>query len=318
MEAVSAGIPHQELEESTVEANPATVDDEKVQLLAAYGVNRVSMGAQSFVSDELAALERLHSPEDIEPSVAILRRNGIEQVNLDLIFGIPGQTMSTWAVSLQQAIALGPDHVACYGLTFEPGTRLAALREAGRTMPCDESLEADMYLHAIDTLAGAGYEQYEISNFAKPGCRCRHNLAYWRNEPYIGVGPSAAGYVGNQRYKNIADVAGYMRMIDTYGHAEAESESIDTSTLMTEMIMMQLRLVEGLSIDAFQRRTGSDPVALFGGVLARLAESGHVTASETHIALTRKGRLTADAVIADLADACDHRRPASCVSPCRR
>jgi oxygen-independent coproporphyrinogen-3 oxidase len=290
-----------QLEEFNVEANPATVDDEKAELLVSAGVSRVSMGAQSFFPNELATLERLHSPEDIAPSVATLRRHGVGQINLDLIFGIPGQTLKTWLQSLARAVDLGPDHIACYGLTYEPGTRLTAMRRHGRMTPCEEDLEADMFLQTIDALESAGYRQYEISNYAKPGCECRHNLLYWRNEPYIGVGPSAAGCVNGRRYKNVADVAGYVRLIERDGHAEVESETIDAEMLIVELVMMQLRLNVGLSITTFRERIGVDPRDSFCEALTRLVDLGLVTVSETHIALTRSGRLAANTVIADLA-----------------
>ena len=290
-----------QLEEVTVEANPATVDDEKAELLVSSGVSRVSMGAQSFFRDELATLERVHSPEDIAPSVAILRRHGVGQVNLDLIFGIPGQTLETWSQSLARAIDLGPDHIACYGLTYEPGTRLTAMRRHGRMTPCDEDIEADMFLRTFDTLESAGYRQYEISNYAKPGCECRHNLLYWRNAPYIGVGPSAAGCADGRRYKNVADIAGYVRLIERDGHAEVESEIIDTEMLIVELVMMQLRLNEGLSIAVFRERIGVDPRDSFGDALTRLVDLGLVAVSDTHIALTRSGRLVANTVVAELA-----------------
>ncbi len=300
------------LEEFSVEANPATVDDEKAELLVTAGVNRVSMGAQSFFPEELATLERLHSPEDIAPSVATLRRHGVRQINLDLIFGIPRQTLETWTQSLARAIDLEPDHIACYGLTYEPGTRLTAMRRHGRMTPCDEDLEADMFLATMDTLEAAGYGQYEISNYAKPGCECKHNLLYWRNEPYIGVGPSAAGCLHGRRYKNVADIAGYVRLIDRDGHAEVESETIDAEMLITEMVMMQLRLSDGLSIAAFRERIGVDPRDSFGDTLTRLVDLGFVTVSQTHIALTRSGRLVANTVIADLASVA---RPADLALP---
>ena len=306
--AIARAVRLDAVAEFTVEANPATIDDAKAELLRRGGVNRVSLGAQSFVDAELAVLERRHRPDDIAVSVEVLRRHGIGQIGLDLIFGIPGQTMDSWAGSLRRTIALEPDHISCYGLTYETGTRLTALRDQGRLKPCEEHLEADMYLHAIDTLAEAGYRQYETSNFARPGRRCRHNLIYWHNGPYLGVGPSASGYVGDRRYKNVADIAAYIRLIDTQGHAEAESERIDTPTLMTEMIMMQLRLTEGLSIQAFRKRTGADPVARFGDALHRMVDLGLVTVSDTHVALTRAGRLVSDSVIVELAAAATERR----------
>ncbi len=301
LESIRRTVPIPEVTEFTIEANPATIDDAKARLLVSGGVTRVSMGAQSFLTEELTTLERLHAPHDIAPSVATLRRNDVQQVNLDLMFGIEGQTLDSWTQSLQQAIALEPDHIACYGLTYEPGTPLTVRLDAGRLTRLDENLEADMYLHAIEKLSEAGYAQYEISNFARPGGQCQHNLIYWRNGPYVGVGPSATGCVNGRRYRNVADVDGYIRMMDAQGCAEAESEIVDAGMLMTEMIMMQLRLNEGLLIAEFRERTGVDPLVRFAAVLERLVDLDLVAVSATHVALTPKGRLVADAVITELA-----------------
>lgn len=301
LERVAQLVPLRHVVEFNVEANPATIDDTKAALLSRMGVTRVSMGAQSFLPSELVALERIHQPGDIPPSVEVLRRHHIPQINLDLIYGIPGQTMATWRTSLARAIALDPDHLACYGLMYEPGTRLTAQRKLRLVEPCDEALEADMHYAAVDMLVAAGFEQYELSNFAKPGCRCQHNLGYWRNEPYIGVGPSAAGCTNNRRYKNVANVNAYIRLVDQQRHAEAESETLDRETLMTEFILMQLRMVEGISIRSFRERCGADPLTLFAEPLARLVELGVVTVSKTHIALTSKGQSVADAVMTELA-----------------
>jgi len=310
LDAVRGCVDQQRIAEYTVEANPATVDDAKAALLAASGVTRVSMGAQSFHPDELAILERLHTPDDIPPSVATLRRNGMTQVNLDLIFGIPGQTLRRWDESLRRAIELEPDHIACYGLTYEPGTRLTAQHQTGRLRACNEDLEAEMFCHTVDMLELAGYRQYETSNYARPGCECRHNLIYWHNQDYVGVGPSAAGCVNGRRYKNISDIAGYVRRITEQGHAEFESESIRGETLMLEMLMMQLRLVEGLSIDGFLARTATDPLSMFGPVLETMSAQDLLRVSDSHIALTRQGRLIADRIIAELAACIGAPQPA--------
>lgn len=301
LDAIGCGADPAKLDEFTVEANPATVGFEIVEVLARAGVNRVSMGAQSFEVAELAALERLHSPDDIAPSVAALRDQGIAQLNLDLIFGIPGQTVESWERSLHRAIELEPDHIACYGLTYEPGTRLTAQRNVGRVIPCGENLEADMYLKTVDTLERAGYFQYEISNFAKPGCQSKHNLLYWRNEPYVGVGPSAAGCVANRRYKNVADLGAYIDAVERTGLAEAESETLTTEQLMTELILMQLRTVEGMSLTNFRKRTGIDPLTLFGDTVDHLVHQGLIRVTDTHLALTQPGFLVANAVMAELA-----------------
>lgn len=304
LKAIARWVPVDALSEFTVEANPATVDEEKAALLVESGVTRVSMGAQSFFPYELETLERIHSPDDIAPSVQILREAGVQQVNLDLIFGIPGQTMDTWSSSLQQAVALQPDHIACYGLTYEPETRLTAMKNAGRMIPIDEQIEADLFLHTIDFLTSEGYQQYEISNYAREGCESKHNLIYWRNQPYYAVGPSAAGCIHGRRYKNIADVGGYVKSVEKNRHAEAEVETLDNEMLMHEMVMMQLRLVEGLSIQMFHDRTGCDPLELFGGYLDQLVSEGFVSISDSHIALTQSGLLIANAIIAEFAWRC--------------
>ncbi|MCC7291490.1 MAG: radical SAM family heme chaperone HemW [Phycisphaerales bacterium] len=288
------------VEEFTVEANPATVDEPKARQLVDSGVTRVSMGAQSFFPVELAALERLHSPQDIPPSVETLRRCGVRQINLDLIFGIPGQSLDSWRQSLVRAIDLAPDHVACYGLTYEPATRLTAQLHHGHVTPCDEDLEADMFHATVDVLGAAGYRQYEISNFARTGCECRHNLLYWRNQPYIGVGPSAAGCVNDRRYKNVPDIAAYVRRMDERGRAEAESEALTAEMIALEMVMMQMRLCEGLSVTDFRQRMGVDPRHKYAAALGRLTAKGWVTATCHRIALTRAGMLVANRVIAEM------------------
>ena len=210
------GFPHQrphQLVEFTVEANPATVDDCKAALLAECGVDRVSMGAQSFDTGELAVLDREHRPADVAASIEILRRAGLTRFNLDLIFGVPGQTVASWLGSLRAAIDLEPEHLSCYGLTYEAGTPLHARREAGRVRAVDEDAEAEMYLATMETLEAAGYRQYEISNYARPGRECRHNLRYWHNLPGVGLGPSAASYLDGRRWRNVPDTREYVRLM---------------------------------------------------------------------------------------------------------
>ncbi|MEK6676277.1 MAG: radical SAM family heme chaperone HemW [Planctomycetota bacterium] len=303
LETVAANVEVEELAEFTVEANPATVEEEKARLLVQHGVTRVSMGAQSFDWAELAVLERLHSPDDIPSSVNVLRLAGIREINLDLIFGIPGQSLESWLRSLRRAIELGPDHIACYGLTFEPNTVLTAQMQRGRVTPCDEDLEAEMFLATIDVLGEAGYRQYEISNFARPGCESKHNLMYWRNEPYIGVGPSACGCVDGRRYKNVADVGNYIRWMDERGNGEADTENLSVEAIALEAVLMQLRLNEGLSFDSFRRMTGLNFFEVFGDAPDRFAAEGLVELDDRRMALTRNGRLVANRVMGELAGA---------------
>lgn len=286
--------------EFTVEANPDTITDEKAAILVEHGVTRVSLGAQSFFENELAVLERLHSPAQIPVALNRLRRAGLDRLNVDLIFGIPGQSLDSWSANLRQALELGVSHLSCYALTYEPATRLTAQRRAGSITPCDESLEARMYLLAVDTLADAGLVQYEISNYAGPGLECLHNLIYWRNMPYIGVGPSAAGCDNVHRYRNVPDVAAYIRMMDEQVHAESESEQLTPEAIEIELVMMQLRLCEGLSIACFRARTGTDPRERYRNQLQHMQQHELITVTDTHVALTRRGSLCADAVIREL------------------
>ena len=291
--------------EFTVEANPATLTTDNAHLLASAGVDRLSLGGQSFHATELACLGRRHRPENIASSMEVARRAGIGRLNLDLIFGIPGQTMASWIDTLDRALDLPVEHLAVYALTYEDGTPLAKQRACGQVVPCDEQIEADLYLMAIERLSTSGFKQYEISNFAKPGGRCRHNLIYWRNEPYIGVGPSAAGYVGGVRYRNAPDVAQYVKMIDETGDAAVETERIEGKRLAAEMAMLQLRLVEGIDLAGFAARTGSDAVQAFAPAIAQYEAMGLLTVTPTHVALTQRGRCVADTIIADFMGALD-------------
>ncbi len=291
------------LTERTVEANPTTVDRRKADLLVRYGIDRVSIGAQSFHADELKSLDRLHEPEDVPAAVRAVRAAGIDNVNLDLIFGIPRQTMDTWLESLHRALELEPAHVACYGLTYEPGTVLTRRLHQGRVQACDEGLEAEMYTAAIDLLAAAGFEQYEISNFARPGRACRHNLIYWNHDPYIGVGPSAAGYVNGRRYRNIPDHLQYTSRMHSVGDAVDFEETLTDMQVAAEMIMLNLRRIRGIQPGEFYRRTGIDLLATAAPAIERLEAADLVAASPAAIRLTRSGLLVADAVIAELAAA---------------
>ncbi|HUU84667.1 MAG TPA: radical SAM family heme chaperone HemW [Phycisphaerae bacterium] len=299
--------------EFTIEANPGTLDDAKVRILARSGVDRISLGAQSFQPGELATLERGHRPDDVAPAVEAARRAGIRRINLDLIFGIPGQTLTTWTDSIDRAIALGVDHLALYGLTYEPGTPLTRRLEAGRIQRCPEQLEREMYLTAVRRAAARGFEQYEISNFARPDHRCRHNLLYWNNEPYIGVGPSAVGCIDGVRYRNVPDIERYVRMIDKSGSAVIETERVTGHRLAAEMVMLRLRLVEGIDAAEFEARAGWNPHTAFAGAIQRCRNLGLLRVTPTHIALTDEGRLLADSIITEFMAELDE--PASRPAP---
>ena len=285
--------------EFTVEANPATVTQAVADVLSAVGVTRLSIGAQSFDPAELRVLDRIHKVTDVSKTVAIARQAGIPHLNLDLIFAIPGQTLDAWRRNLEAAAALEPDHLSCYGLTYTKPTPLYRALEQGRIKRVETELEADMYEATIDVLSAAGYEHYEISNFAKPGARCRHNLACWHNEPYIGIGPSAAGLVAGVRYKNVPDTAEWSRAVQSGRSAWLEHERIESDHRARETMMLELRLLEGVERRAFAKRFGQDPVELYSGAIERHVGHGLLDVDEDAVRLTRRGLLLADTVIAD-------------------
>jgi len=285
--------------EFSVETNPGSLDDEKADLLRAHGVNRISMGAQSFHEDELAVLGRRHRPKDISASAARVHRAGFAHFNLDLIFGIPGQSPARWRESLRRAIALRPDHLSCYGLTYEPGTPLHARRAQGRVRPLSERQEARLYTTAVEVLAEAGFEQYEISNFARPGGRCRHNLRYWHNQPTLGVGPAAASYIDGRRWRNIPDVAAYVSRTRRGQSTEVDVERLSPLQRAGETAMLMLRTVEGIDTGRYQLMTGFDAHDLFADAIRFHTRAGLLTAAPERIALTPAGRLVADTVLAD-------------------
>ena len=289
----------QGIAEFTIEANPATVSAEIASTLVEHGVNRVSLGAQSFRQAELDLLERQHDPEQVAQTIRTCRAAGIESVSLDLIFGVPGQTRTTWSENLRRALELDPQHLSCYGLTYEPGTRLHGQRSAGQVRQCDEDLEADLYELTIDELARQGLPQYEISNFARPGYECRHNLVYWRNEPYLGLGPAAAGFVDGVRYKNVSNLEEYVALRRDGRSVQAEQERLDAERSLRESVMLGLRLIRGIDRAAFRSRFGVDPVDQFTAVVERHVADGLLEINPTHLRLSRAGLLLADTVMAD-------------------
>lgn len=306
--------------EFTCEANPATVTPEIAAALSEGGVNRVSLGAQSFDRSELHVLERIHRPEQVGQTVRAIRDAGIRRINVDLIFAIPGQTLEKWLNNLQAAMDLGVDHLSCYGLTYERGTPLFEQLERGQVQRVDEELEARMYEATIDTLALAGYGQYEISNFARPGCECQHNLRYWMHEPYVGVGPSACGCIPVEpsgapatgglacvtgdgsvvRYRNVPDTAAYARAIRAGKSTWIDRETRTLQQQARDAAWLGLRTRLGIDPIRFQQRFRVDVMAVFGTALRKHAASGLLEITENSIRLTRRGLLLANQVSADL------------------
>ncbi|HVU88869.1 MAG TPA: radical SAM family heme chaperone HemW [Pirellulales bacterium] len=281
--------------EFSVEANPADISPEIVGGLVEHGVTRVSLGAQSFNTDKLKVLERDHGPDTIRAAVEDLRAANV-QVSLDLIFAAPGETLAGWQDDLAQAMALAPDHVSTYGLTFERGTTFWGRRARGELRSADEELERDMYLTAIDTLTGAGFEHYEVSNFARPGHRCRHNEVYWAGEEYYAAGPGAARYVGGRREMNHRSTTTWIKRVLAGESPVAESETLSPEDRAREGLVLALRRREGIARDEFAARFGYSIGALGGASLTDFTAHGLIEDDGRTLRLSRAGLLVSDAL----------------------
>ena len=275
--------------EISIEINPGDCTRAKADVWHESGVNRVSLGAQSFDGAVLEFLGRRHNTNDIERAVTTLRDAGFANLSMDLIYGVPNQDMASWRATLENALDLAPDHVSAYGLTYEPGTPLDRDVAAGRVQPLDEETELDMYRETIAMLDAAGTRQYEISNFARPGRQCTHNLVYWHNEPYIGVGANAVSYIDGVRIENCRDAAGYVRMMDEQGSAAVNRERVTRPLVIAETCIQQLRLTAGIDRAGFQYRFHDDMTDIFSTVLAELLDAQLIEISNTHIRLTPRG-----------------------------
>jgi oxygen-independent coproporphyrinogen-3 oxidase len=247
----------------------------------------------------LRTLERQHDPEHVAPAVAAAKQfNGC--VSLDLIFGVPGQTLEEWSEDLLLALALEPDHVSTYGLTFEKGTRLWKQQAHNLIHALDEDLELCMYQHAMEKLEAAGYEQYEISSFARPGKRCRHNQVYWANEPCLGFGVGAAAYVNGTRTLNVRNVEGYIRKLLSGESPAFQSETLGPEERARETLTLNLRRKEGVNRRRFREQTGFDLDVLAGEALRRHVAAGLMDDNDQSVRFTRAGKCVADSVIAEL------------------
>lgn len=282
--------------EVTTEANPESVDTASLTSLREAGFTRISLGMQSAATHVLAVLDRVHTPGRPQEAAAQARAAGFEHVNLDLIYGAPGETLDDWAASLDAALAAAPDHVSAYALIVEEGTRLAArIRRGELPMPDDDDL-ADKYLLADDRLTAAGLFWYEVSNWAaSPGARCRHNELYWTSGDWWGVGPGAHSHVGGTRWWNVKHPAAWAARLATGTSPAHAREMLDDDTRRMERILLEVRLADGLDLDVLdaEGRTVARRVAADG-----LADQARL--DDGRLVLTRRGRLLADAVVRDL------------------
>ena len=283
--------------EVTMEANPGTVDLDYLTAVHQAGINRISFGVQSVVASELALLEREHDFGTVVDAVAMARKVGLDNFNLDLIYGVPGQTLASWEQSVRTVLDLDPTHLSLYCLTIEPGTPMQRWLLNGRIQPPDPDLAADQYELACTLLAEHGYDHYEISNWAKPGKACEHNLTYWRNGEYLGLGAGAHGHAAGVRYQIVKQPRVYLRRLEEaaapgypLSTAVAASHPVSRAEAISDTMMTQLRLLnEGLDLAAFEAKFGQSVAEVYDGTLEQMVEWDLVGVANGRLRLTQKG-----------------------------
>lgn len=275
--------------EITIEANPGTLNREMAQALRRMGCNRLSMGVQAWQDRLLKRLGRIHTIAEFQENYRIVREAGFENVNVDLMFALPEQTMADWQQTLREITALEPEHISAYSLILEEGTPFYAQYEKGLLVPMEEDLDRKMYHWAVDFLAERGYRQYEISNFAKAGRESRHNRIYWLAEEYLGLGLSAHSYLDGKRFHNPCGLEEYIAAAGERSRLMQEVESISPEDAMAECMFLGLRLTEGVSFARFRARFGREMQEIYGTQIARLRQEGLLEATDAGIRLTKRG-----------------------------
>ena len=275
--------------EFTCECNPGTVDAAYLSLLRAGGVNRLSLGVQTFDDALLRRIGRIHTAAQARAAVRQARAAGFRNLSLDLMYGLPGQTLAGLEMSVQQALALAPQHISIYGLQVEEGTAFARAQAAGRlALPSDEESEA-MYDYMTAALPAAGYARYEISNFARPGFESRHNLGYWQDVPYLGVGAAAHSYLDGQRYENPRGIEEYLAALRESGRARREEEPLTRATSMEEFAFLALRTARGIDRARFAARFGCELASVYADAIARMRARGFLEEDAQGVRLTPLG-----------------------------
>jgi len=282
--------------EFTMECNPGALTAEWLEGYRELGVNRLSFGVQSFHDDELAFLSRIHSAGEARRSIA-LAREIFDNVSLDLIFALPGQTRDRWRSNLVEAVRLGTQHISAYSLIFEEGTRLNAMRLAGEVTPASDQLDADMYAETMETLAAEGFEQYEVSNYAFVGRECRHNLGYWERRDYISFGPSAHSFLRRgehqERWANISNLTAYLGEVESERLPTASRELLTSQVILDEIVMLGLRS-RGIDREEFRRAVGLDLSEAAPAQVKTLVDGGYAALDDRRLSLTPQGYPFAD------------------------
>jgi oxygen-independent coproporphyrinogen-3 oxidase len=301
--------------EISMEANPGTLEAEKLQAVRSLGVNRISVGAQSFSDQELAAIGRIHQAWQTRESIGLLRAFGFENVSLDLILGLPEQTERQWISSLEQAVALAPSHLSVYMLELDAKVPLYHSVSTGRTRIPHEDQVADWYLLTVDFMQQAGYSQYEISNFARPGCECRHNLKYWLREPVLAFGVSGHSYDGRARFANLPGLESYLSAVE-HGRSPVQwRQPSDAGRDLEETIFLGLRLNRGVDWDQVRRTYGTADLEGCEQSLRETAGMGLLEWCGSAVRLTRRGMLLSNEVFEKFIDIARRNPPPECQTP---
>jgi len=282
--------------EITIEANPATVGIELMKSIRAMGYNRISIGVQSFDKAELKLLDRAHGPKEIHSTVDCARKAGFDNLSLDLMFAVPNQSLSSWENNLNKALEKNPEHLSTYNLTIEQGTAFSKLQSNGKLIMPDDDHQLELYKKTIERLTKKGFHHYEISNFARRGKECKHNITYWENKNTLGLGAGASSYMNGTRFKNINLPAHYIRQVKEKKIAVEHSETLELRQAMGETIMLGLRLLQGISIHQFEKRFQISFIKLFRNIISALKEKELVIIEKDYLRLSQKGLFWADSV----------------------
>lgn len=282
--------------EITIECNPDDIDENYAVELADMGFNRVSLGAQTFSDDRLRMIRRRHNARQVDNAVAMLRNAGINNISIDLMFGFPDETLSQWESDINHAIALQPQHISAYSLMYEEGTPLHRMLTEGKIIETDEDLSLQMFETLVSSLTAAGYEHYEISNFAKTSFRSRHNSNYWRDVPYIGLGAAAHSYDILKRSWNVADIKEYIRIANSGSRPIEDYETIDSITHYNDIVTTALRTREGIALE----KLPPEQREYLLHAARPMAERGLLTITDTHIHLTPRGIFVSNSIMTEL------------------
>lgn len=285
--------------EITMETNPGTVDKEKLRLFRKSGINRISIGIQSFDNDDLTFLTRIHDKDTAIQTVLLANEIGFENISIDLIFNLPGQTKEKWKMNLHKAVELHVKHISAYSLILERGTILNKMVLDDKVAIQDDDYDAELYELTIDFLETNGFAQYEVSNFAKPGYECRHNNAYWRYRDYLSFGPSSHSFMNGRRWWNFSSLKHYISEIEKNGNAVANYENISNEMALNEYIMLALRS-KGLDLHDFEQKFGSSWILQKKDLLTKLLEQKLISANNKFISLTPKGYALCDEILSKI------------------